>query len=310
MPIWSASPGCPSSHRPCDVKRSLSVFLSTLAAALVTPPAWAQNQATEQSPQASTLADAVELKNGAYLRGLILEVDPASHLTLKLPSGEVRRIPIAEIASAERSGRPLKLPNAPATPSASPTGPSEAPPAGETPAPKAKPQRELDRLLAAIPGPRVTLTVTANRDAYLERLIGSADGDLVAYHLVCRVPCRLELPALDPIRYRIDGRRTEPTDWFQLPRHNAHVEADLVSNMWPLWPRALLVGGTIFGLVGGGMIGGWALDHGGLTSDTANSTWVRDVGIGLASVGGGMYLTSGVLFLVRPTTSLGIERRP
>src|SRR5688500_1919748 len=170
MPIMSASPVGPFSHRPCDVKRSLSFSLLTLAAALVTPRTWAQNQASEPSPQA-ILADAVELKNGAYLRGLILEVDPASHLTLKLPSGEVRRIPVAEIVSAERSGRSLKLPNAPATPSATPTAPSEAPPASETPAPKAKPGRELDRILAAIPGPRVTLTVTANRDAYLERLI-------------------------------------------------------------------------------------------------------------------------------------------
>jgi hypothetical protein len=155
----------------------------------------------------------------------------------------------------------------------------------------------------------VTLSVVANRDAYLQRQIGSGSDDLVAYHLVCRLPCRLELPALDPIRYRIDGRRTEATDWFNLPRHDAHVEADLVSDMWPLWPRALLVGGTIFTLIGGGMIGGWALDHGGLTSDTAKSTWVRNVGFGLAGVGGGMYLASGVLFLVRPTTSHSIERR-
>jgi hypothetical protein len=162
--------------------------------------------------------------------------------------------------------------------------------------------RELDRLLAAIPGPRVTLSLNANRDAYLQRQIGANSEDIVAYHLVCRVPCRYELPALDPVRYRIDGNRTEATEWFHVPRHNAEVEADLVSDTWPLWPKALLVGGTIFSLVGGGMIAGYALADG--------ATGVRDVGIGLAAAGGVMFLTSGVMFLVRPTTSLRIERRP
>src|SRR6185503_19146483 len=261
MPIRSASPFdlFPRSARARrDVKRSLSVSLLALAAALVTPHAWGQTQAPEPTSQAGALSDAVELKNGAYLRGLILEVDPTSHLTLKLPNGDVRRIPIGEVAAAERSGRPLKLPGAQAP---APAPPKEAPSAPGTKA--APPTRELDRLLAAIPGPRVTMTVLAGRDAYLERQIGSGDNaDLVAYHLVCRAPCRMQLPALDPVRYRIDGRRTEATEWFHLPRYNAKLQADLVSDMWPLWPRALLVGSVIFGVIGGSMIGGYALADG------------------------------------------------
>ncbi|HEX6765308.1 MAG TPA: hypothetical protein VF103_07510 [Polyangiaceae bacterium] len=284
------------------MKRTLAVSLVALVAVLIAPDVSAQDddadipkskQPTQGQAETGALADAVELKNGAYLRGLILEVDPTSHLTLKLPTGEVRQIPIAEVASAERSGKPLKLPGmaAVAAPVAKPPPPSSDPSA-----------HELDRLLAAIPGPRVKLTLDANRDAFLERQIGDPDSDYTAYHVVCKVPCKMELPALDPVRYRIDGRRTEATEWFQLPRYNARVKADLVSNMWPLWPRALLVGGFIFSLTGGGMLAGWALADG--------SDAVRNVGIGLAATGGVLFLASGVMFLVRPESSFSVERQP
>jgi hypothetical protein len=271
------------------VSRSLACSFFVLAA-LVAPEVRAQAPASEPKVDQASLADAIELKNGAYLRGLILEVDPASHLTIELPTGEVRKIPIAEIESAERSGKPLKFIESAtaAAPTARPVAPASEPS-----------QRELDRILAAIPGPRVKLTLEANRDAYFERRIGSGLSDYVAYHLVCQVPCSNEVPALDPVPYRIDGDRTEPTEWFQLPRYNARIKADLVSNMWPIWPRAMLVGGVIFSLVGGGMLGGWALADG---SDT-----VRDVGIGLAATGGVFFLASGVLFLVRPHSTYVIE---
>jgi len=274
------------------VSRSLALSFFVLTA-LVAPEVRAQAPASEPKVDQAALADAIELKNGAYLRGLILEVDPASHLTIELPTGEVRKIPIADIESAERSGRPLKfIESAPAaTKSAPKAAPAESEPS----------RRELDRLLAAIPGPRVKLSLDANRDAYFERRIGSGLSDYIAYHLVCQVPCSSEVPALDPVPYRIDGDRTEPTEWFQLPRYDARIKADLVSNMWPIWPRAMLVGGVIFSLVGGGMLAGWALADG--------SDAVRDVGIGLSAAGGVFFLTSGVLFLVRPHSTYVIEPR-
>ena len=286
-----------------------SLSLLTLAAALVSPLAWGQTRASEPS-QAGALADAVELKNGAYLRGLILEVDPSSHLALKLPSGEVRKIPIAEVASAERSGKPLKLGAAaeaageppaappPAPPSSAPAATEPAPPAPPPPMPPA-PTREVDRLLAAIPGPRVKLSVDASEGAFLEREIGKSSGTLVAYHVVCQIPCKLELPALDPIRYRIDGNRTEATDWFKLPQSDSRIRAELASDTWGLWPPGLLVAGSMLALVGGGMIAGYALADG--------SDGVRNVGIGLAAGGGVLLATSGVLYLVRPTSTLSIE---
>ncbi len=262
------------------MKRSLSVSLLVLAAALVSPHAWGQTKASEPSPP-SALADAVELRNGAYLRGLILEVDPASHLTLKLPSGEIRKIPMAEVASAERSGKPFTLGTA-VTHSGTPS-----------------PTREIDRLLSAIPGPRVMLSFSSNESALLEREIGQSSSTLVAYHLICQLPCKLELPALDPIRYRIDGHRTDATDWFKLPSYDARVKAELASDGWSLWPPGLLVAGTTLALVGGGMLAGYALADG--------SEGVRNVGIGLAAAGGVVLSTAGVLYLVRPTSTVSIE---
>ncbi|HEX6275831.1 MAG TPA: hypothetical protein VFZ53_22470 [Polyangiaceae bacterium] len=285
--------------------RSLAVSFLALAV-LAAPEVRAQVPASDPKADQARLADAIELKNGAYLRGLILEVDPASHLTIELPTGEVRKIPVGEIASAERSGKPLKF--------TEPVAPAPGAVAKATaPAPEAKAeQRELDRILSAIRGPRVNLKLESNEEAFLERRIGSklaeqATGPsaltgTVGYHLVCQVPCDVELPAYDPVVYRIDGDRTEPTEWFRLPRYNARIKADLVSNMWPIWPRAMLVGGTIFSLVGGGMLAGWALADG--------SDGVRNVGIGLAATGGVFFLASGVLFLTRPHSTYEIERQP
>ena len=296
MPNRSASPILPYCSN--DVARSLAVSFLAIAV-LVAPEVRAQAPASEPKADQAALADAIELKNGAYLRGLILEVDPASHLTIKLPTGEVRKIPVAEIVSAERSGRPLKFTESSAQPApATAAGAAPVTP----PVPTEPPKRELDRLLLAIPGPRVKLTLNANREAFLERRIGSGDSAYTAYHFVCQLPCTAELPAHDPVPYRIDGDSTEATEWFQLPRYNARVRGELVSNMWPIWPRAMLVGGVLFSLVGGGMIAGWALADG--------APAVRDVGIGLAATGGVFFLTSGIMFLARPESSYEIERQP
>jgi hypothetical protein len=277
------------------VTRSLAIFSLTFSLALVAPELRAQAPAPEQKADQAALADAIELKNGAYLRGIILEVDPASSLTIQLPTGEVRKIPVSEIVSAERSGRPLTFVKTEA--------PKPVP--KEVPKPVAEqPKREVDRVLAAIPGPRVKLTLSANYDAFFERRIGAehVQSNYVAYHFICQVPCSAELPANDTVSYRLDGDTTEETEWFKLPKYNARIRGDLVSNMWPIWPRAMLVGGVLFTLTGGGMLAGWALADG--------SDGVRNVGIGLAATGGVLFLTSGIMFLARPTSTYVIERAP
>jgi hypothetical protein len=260
----------------------------------------------------SSLADAVELKNGGYIRGLIVEFDPTSHLNLRLPSGQVQRIAVAEIQSAERAGRPLVLAPAPAapTPTSAPPAPSGSATAGASPSPPvavspAVPEQNdsgLERQLAAIPGPRIRLDAFANQPSYLQRLIGRTGEEAIAYHLVCKVPCRVDLPANDPMRYRISNVGIEPTDWFKLPNRNAKVNARLVSDMWALWPKAMLVGGVTFGLVGGSFLGINAL--------SGDKAWARDTGFVLAGFSGAFFVTSGLIWLLHPRSRLSIEQAP
>ena len=246
----------------------------------------------------TAIADAVTLKNGSYLRGLIIEVDPASHVSLRLPDGQVRRIEIAEIQSVERGGKPLGLGEAPAALGAAAVAPPVA--TAPVPATAAEQTSDLDRVLAKIPGPRIRLETEANRAAFLQRRIGDADEDVVAYHLVCKVPCSVELPAADPVPYRIGYGRFQPTDWFALPKYSAHVKAELVSDIYPVWMRSMLVGGFTFGVVGGAMYG--------INQATGKKEWARETGFVLLGLSGACFLTSGLFWLFSPHSSYTIER--
>ena len=250
------------------------------------------------------MADAVELKNGGYLRGLIVEFDPATHVSLRMPDGQIRSIPVAEIESAERGGKALSFAPAPpvaaAVVAATPTVANSAAPA-VVPAPKHAPS-ELERILAAIPGPRVTLEASANRSAFLERRIGETDENAVAYHLVCKLPCRVELPVGDLVPYRVANLRLDPTDWFQVPKSNARVRVDLTSDMWPIWTRATLVGGFFFGATGGAFLG--------INELSGKKDWARDTGYVLLGVGGACFIASGILALFSPHTSYTLEPTP
>jgi len=287
-------------------------FYAALGVAMAFGSAKAQSQAVREAALDLSLADAVELKNGGYLRGFIVEFEPASHLSLRMPDGRVQRFPIVEIKSAERAGRPLELTSAAITPIPSSAasapngsamaGASSTPPAAVSTLDTKRGETELDRLLAAVPGPRIQLDASADQMAYLQRVIGDVEGDVVAYHLVCKLPCRVKLPAGDSLQYRIANSRLEPTDWFKLPNYSARARAHLVSDMWPLWPRAMLVGGVTFGIAGGTFLGINALG--------VDKTWVKNTGLALAGVSGAFFIASGLLWLLRPESSLSIERAP
>jgi hypothetical protein len=284
--------------------------LCGLALAAVSIPVQAQSAVADTS-----LTDAVELKNGGYLRGLIVEVDPASHVSIRLPDGQVRRIPVAEIESADRDGKTIALSGTRATPPAPapstsgapavpapPNAAPAAPPAPVTAPPAAPPvaQSELDEILRKIPGPRVRIEAEANRTAFLERLIGEPDEDAVGYHLVCKLPCRVDLPSADLQRYRVANLRLQPTDWFHLPKYDARVRADLASDMYPIWERSMLIGGFVFGAIGGSFLG--------INELSGKKEWARDTGYVVAGVGGAFLITSGIFWLFSPRTSYSLER--
>jgi len=267
----------------------------------------------------AAVSDAVELKNGGYLRGLIIEVEPGSHLSLRMPDGQVRRIPIAEVASADRGGKPVDLKPPSATADATPPVATAAPPtatgtapvaapagaaaaAGTKPAPAAKPATELDKILAAIPGRRVKLELDANRSSFLQRRIGEDDENTVAYHLVCKLPCRVELPAGDLVPYRVSNLRLDPTAWFRVPQYNARLRMDLASSIWPVWQNTMIVSGVVFGLTGGSFLGINAL--------TGQEAWARNTGYVLLGVSGASFVAAGLFWLLSPHSTYTIERMP
>jgi hypothetical protein len=271
----------------------LGFSLATLTAQAEPPPA----------PSESAVSDAVELKNGGYLRGLIVEVVPGSHVSLRLADGQVRQIPVVEIASAERSGKPVELGSGAAAATATNAAPATAPvAAGAAAAASGKQPTELDRILAAIPGPRVKLELDANRSSFLQRRIGEADENTVAYHLVCKLPCRVELPAGDLVPYRVSNMRLDPTDWFRVPQYNARLKMDLASDMWPIWRNTMIVSGFVFSATGGAFLGINAL--------TGQEPWARDTGYVLLGVGGASFIAAGLFWLFSPHSSYTVERMP
>jgi hypothetical protein len=284
--------------------RLLVAIPALVGFSLATLPARAEPPA---APSEAAVSDAVELKNGGYLRGLIVEVVPGSHVSLRLPDGQVRRIPLVEIASAERSGKPLELePSTGTVPAPAATGATAAAPlaAGATAAAASsgKQPTELDRVLAAIPGRRVKLELDANRSSFLQRRIGEEDENAVAYHLVCKLPCQVELPAGDPVPYRVANMRLDPTDWFRVPQYNARMKMDLNSDMWPIWRNTMVVSGFVFSATGGAFLGINAL--------TGQEPWARDTGYVLLGVGGASFIAAGLLWLFSPHSSYTVERMP
>ena len=162
---------------------------------------------------------------------------------------------------------------------------------------------DLGRVLAAIPGPRIRLFASADRLAILERRIGTpGSNDSVAYHVVCSLPCTATLPVADRELYRIGGYLSQATPWFSLPATDAQVQATLVRATWTLWPTASLVGGVLFGVLGGSLMAVHA------TMDTAE--WTQTTSIGLLSVGGAFMLTSAVLWLVQPSSRVSLTPAP
>lgn len=297
---------------------------TALAVGLNHGPAAAQAGNSPAVGAPSGIEDSVELKSGAFLRGMISEFEPGSHLTLILPGGTPRRFDLAQVERATRGGKVLKTganaqPTVGASASANespnqgganPTTAESVPSSGQENAPaKAAQDSALDpaldpgpevigstaRLLAAIPGPRVTLKITANRGAMLQRQI-SVDESALAYSLVCRVPCTVKLPTSDKTPYRIGETRLQNTDWFQVPPSDTHLHANLVSHTWNDWPTIAFVGALVVGTLGALTLG-------------ANELWVEKDGMRIAGfatlgVAGGLLLTSGGLALFGPQTKL------
>ncbi len=273
------------------------VAFALFLAGLLSPRAFAAPDAPAVGAgNAADFPDAVDMKDGSFLRGVIVEWTPGSHLTIRLPSGELRRVPAGDVRAASRAGQAMKV------------GPElsaqvDSPEVPRVPSEPLRPRTELEHELAGIPGPRVQLDLSSNRHAILQRRIGVDYGDsLVAYHMVCALPCKAVVPALDPQLYRIGGARAQATPWFKAPAKDAEVRAHLVRDAWQLWPGGALTAGLLLGAIGGAGYGLYAVD--------ATGPWSKYSGLGLLGLGGGFVISSAVLWVLQPESRVAITEKP
>lgn len=258
------------------------------------------------------IPDAVDLADGSFLRGTLLAIEAGSHVTLRLPSGEERRLPWAMVRGITRDGQPVPINGATVpTPVSSAPAPVSmtAAPVSTTPAPVSAEPLQLGEeqifpgsraVLAGVPGPRVRLDVDANTTSMLQRRIGGQPKDnVVGANNICNIPCNVMLPANDTQPYRIADPLVEPTEWFLLPKHDARIRADLVQRTWGMWPIAFLVGSAGTALAGGIT---WVAQEAG-EDDMTPGTGPRVLGI----LSGSFLLAAGLFWLAAPETSMTVE---
>ncbi|MDX2024137.1 MAG: hypothetical protein SF187_28105 [Deltaproteobacteria bacterium] len=242
----------------------------------------ARPAAAAESGAATELSDTVELVGGGFIRGVVTEYVPKSHVVIRDAQGTLRRLPAKEIAAVRRSDGPSATAASPA-------------------ATNVNAETSLDRVLMGIAGQRIKLKVSANKEAALERRISvdaraPAGSDTVAYYLVCETPCVAVLPASDPELYRVHNQSAQPSDWFSLPRRDTAVHADLVHQAWTFMPRGLLYTGLVFAGASGVFYG--------LGEADVTSGWSYSVGAGSAILAGTALVASAVVWIARPKSKL------
>ncbi len=126
--------------------------------------------------------DAVYLKNGGLVRGAVLESLPGDHVTMAIPTGEVRRIPWTDVDRVMTS----------TVPGASPAAVPHPPP----PAPKQ--------------GPLVRVHITTDQNVLLDRRPEGSETWVPA----CAAPCDEDFPLAD--EYRLSGPGLRSTGEFRL----------------------------------------------------------------------------------------------
>ncbi|MGZ3416666.1 MAG: hypothetical protein ACXVEF_39850 [Polyangiales bacterium] len=142
----------------------------------------------------------VHLKNGTVLRGELLERLPGDHVTIKLASGEKKRVDWNDVDSIEDGAAEATSGSASASGAAAP--PSEAP----TEAPSASASVVPSASAAPAPsGVRVRLTGTPN--VSLERRDGSK------WTFACLAPCS---HPVEEGEYRVGGEGVNPSSTFVL----------------------------------------------------------------------------------------------
>lgn len=157
---------------------------------VATPPAPSGTGQAPQPPSANAVAipaDVVMLKNGGMLRGTIVELVPGSFVSVLLPTGETRKVAMAEV---EYAGLASEMPRKKKTDV--PLAPPAPPPPPVAPAPS--PVRPAEQARPAVPvkPPDVRIHLDAKQSNLTYYVEERSPGDLVR---LCTAPCDVLLPA-------------------------------------------------------------------------------------------------------------------
>jgi hypothetical protein len=240
----------------------------------------------------------VWLRGGGFVRGSLVELIPGDHVTVRLPTGEVRRFSYADI---ERTSAVGAAPSAPAPPvgsaSASPGAAASAPPTpvagGQAPAAGS----------AGAGGPAVpskgselaTIKVYARGDAVelqgRPRLEAS-----MPWLPVCAAPCGSAVRVGD-LEFRVAGEGISPSNTFVIEPGDGAVKLDVnagSAGKRRLGRLGLFIGVPmlVVGAVGMGIDAGTAVEH---------RATIGTAGLISVIVGGALTLASLPLVLMGST---------
>ena len=176
-PSLSALPPPPPAPSPAAVP---SAPASPSPVAQTAAPA---NDQLQPPPSPQAVSDILIYKNGMSVRGTVYEIDPASHVTITLPNGEQRIIPIGQVLYAGPISRmPPQIAHLGRT---APHSPMAGPP----------------MIPEAAVGPQVRLEANQPGVIYFMRRKSSTEADQAAdYAPMCRAPC---VGALSPGTYQL-----------------------------------------------------------------------------------------------------------
>jgi hypothetical protein len=191
----------------------------------------------------------VWLKNGGFLRGSLLELSPNDHVTVKLLSGEVRRVPFAEIERTQTAGSPPTPSSAAAPATSAPAAPATSAPAPATSAPAAPATSARHRLDSA----PVKLLMKGEGAVVLE---SRPRHELLPWLRECDSPCGGSVLVVDR-EFRVRGENMPPSLAFVVDPSEVPVKLEVKpgSDVARRWGLVGLLGGAPLVLLGGAGFG-------------------------------------------------------
>jgi len=267
--------------------RLMRIVVAT-AVALGTAPARAMQSPAPAAPG----QDTVVLRDGAVLRGTILEVVAGTSITMATGAGQTRTLAWAEVASTTLGPQP-PVPSA-STPTVPPTVPPTVSPTVSPTDPPPGPGRPRIHIELARPAPvrlfEASAAAMMGHNANFAALQMSARS-------VCVAPCDRVIDGSQGYPYFFGGDRLVPSR----PIYLSELEGEYVARVRP-GRRGVLIGGvlaTAYGFTGalaGGIVTGVARERTQVTGGIV-------LGVSAA------LLISGIVMLVHGTTRVKMRRR-